>query len=648
MTQTWPKRRNNGIRQYLQGPEETTIYLREYSSDFGVEYSTDNNTWLSITGWPVYIQNMSVNPSSALIIKLVTNISLDTIIPTNENGTLNGYNPNLNASSGYFVFTSDYITIDGDFYYFNISGLTNYVGLFNNGTGTNAYKNITIRNLGVISSNSSTLLSDSNNFFGTGWMGQRYFGRTTTNDNTNESSFSTNIYLCWTNGPINSYCGGFIGSDSGNFKIRSCYSSGNFTMGIGSGGIYGSNTNYISVENSYSWAIKTTTTPVPGSIGGYNSGTSIITNCYGNSDRTVSSPASGATLTVSNMYNTNNNWNNSTARTTLIMGPVYSSSNLIQPVGLVWTEISNFPWRMSAFNRNPYSSTGTNPVSSALTSTLPVVYTRLGTTTGFTYNIISNRTNAIKVSDATGILENAIWSTTTNESISIDSSKMSVTSGGSSGNGTINFTENIPNYYINILYTDDTSGFYTVSLIGGSATVCYLGTTKILCIVDDKEIWIPIQDISEGMMVKTYIYGARKIIKKTVSKFMNTKEPNNKKLYKLPKEKHPDLFENLYTTGNHSILVDKLTEEQEKKSLEIWSKLETLHKKYLLMACVNENAEPCDFEEMIEVYQVVLENRSSRNRYGIYANGILSESMSLAVYHRKRDRIINYDNSNDY
>ena len=75
------------------------------------------------------------------------------------------------GTSGYFIIGSEYITINGNGKTVTINDVPNYPGLIQNGTSsTVAKKNISIENIGIISSGISNLTNDG------GWLCQIYFG----------------------------------------------------------------------------------------------------------------------------------------------------------------------------------------------------------------------------------------------------------------------------------------------------------------------------------------------------------------------------------------------------------------------------------------------------------------------------------------
>jgi hypothetical protein len=109
--------------------------------------------------------------------------------------------------------------------------------------------------------------------------------------------------------------------------------------------------------------------------------------------------------------------------------------------------------------------------------------------------------------------------------------------------------------------------------------------------------------------------------------------PSNKlhskyRLYKCTPKNYSELTEDLIITGCHSILVDKLTEEQKKKSLLLFNKIYVTEYKYRLIACLDDRAEPYEEEGIHNIYHIALENQDEYMNYGCYANGLLVETTS--------------------
>jgi len=241
-----------------------TLYFKQEPLTTGpISYSLDNTNWTEIS-WPVTIINTD-SQNTTLTCYLTTNL-------------------NLTSASQYFIVGSDKITFDGQYntnYTVNINGVSNYLGLIQNGTTGGSYGDITIQNIGVTTTNNSGL-----NYEG-GWLCQPYFGRTLGNGKT------IRVTNCYSNGSINNvYAGGIFGSNSGfsmnggTISVTNCYSTG--SIGTGAGGIFGgysglSMNGTISATNCYSTgSIGTDAGGIFGGGGGYfmSGGTISATNCY--------------------------------------------------------------------------------------------------------------------------------------------------------------------------------------------------------------------------------------------------------------------------------------------------------------------------------------------------------------------------------
>ena len=99
-------------------------------------------------------------------------------------------------------------------------------------------------------------------------------------------------------------------------------------------------------------------------------------------------------------------------------------------------------------------------------------------------------------------------------------------------------------------------------------------------------------------------------------------------LYKYTNDNYPEVFEDLYITGHHSILVDNLTQKQMDETREKLGRLYITEGKWRLLACLDKRAVPiANFKSEI-IYHIALENNDYYMNYGIYANGLLVESSS--------------------
>jgi len=241
-----------------------------------------------------------------------------------------------------------------------------------------------------------------------------------------------------------------------------------------------------------------------------------------------------------------------------------------------------------------------------------------------------------------------------------------------STNQTITFNVIIQYGGNNILSFYDTTlnkliGTFSIETSG----ICFKEGTKILCHLDKREKYVPIEEIQEDMLVKVYTGKHKKPEYKRASaivksQLINTPVTTINKLYRLSKSVCPQLIEDLYVTGSHALLHDQLTEEQHEKMTHLADfyntytirleneeamseeQRETLKSmmhsyndyqithldKFKLIAYYNEDFEEVNIEKVFNIYHIVLENVNKYDSYGIYANGILAESTSEASLER--------------
>jgi len=159
---------------------------------------------------------------------------------------------------------------------------------------------------------------------------------------------------------------------------------------------------------------------------------------------------------------------------------------------------------------------------------------------------------------------------------------------------------------------------------------CFKEDTQILTFVDGQEVYKPIQSLRKGDLVKTFENGYKAIDMIGRSQLQNpgTDERIKDRLYKLTSASYPELFEDLYITGCHSILVDHITDEHRSKLMEVQGDIFVTERKYRLIACVDERATPYNNKGEFTIYHIALENDSIYKNYGVYANGLLVETTS--------------------
>jgi len=272
----------------------------------------------------------------------------------------------------------------------------------------------------------------------------------------------------------------------------------------------------------------------------------------------------------------------------------------------------NYYFAISTLQNGVYSTPKSidNPVQPTIislskTSEEPLILTWNNDSAATTYKVFS------------GITENTLTETSTLPFLSTSASSTSATILGLDGSTSYIFE-------VRAIYSDNsTNNSSRIQSLG-----CFLADSKVLT---DKGL-IAIQLLKKGDLVQTLNDGLLPI--KFVGKlsFFNqlTEERINAHLYKLNKNDFPKLLEDLFITGGHPLLVDKndLDEETKKKLLVMSDDSPIITEgKYRVFAFIHPKAELWNDEGMKEVFDIVLENEDPHRNYGIWVNGILTESM---------------------
>ena len=201
-------------------------------------------------------------------------------------------------------------------------------------------------------------------------------------------------------------------------------------------------------------------------------------------------------------------------------------------------------------------------------------------------------------------------------------------------NSTGSSPQNVVYTNSDILNSDDDMAFYFLY----PAAPCLLEGSTILCQVDGVEKYVPVEHLKKGTLVKTSLSGYKPVIlvgKGTIQNPGNDERTENR-LYKCSTFKYPQLKDDLYITGCHSILEFPITEKQKKDIIKQIGKLFVTDKKYRLMACVDERAEPWNSQGIYTIWHFALENIDEKMNYGVYANGgLLVETCSINFLKKK-------------
>jgi hypothetical protein len=185
-------------------------------------------------------------------------------------------------------------------------------------------------------------------------------------------------------------------------------------------------------------------------------------------------------------------------------------------------------------------------------------------------------------------------------------------------------------YYVYIVVLFE----YEYIIYKSTSILCFNEGTKILCLnqqLIDKYNRVELLKI--GDFVKTYKHGYRKIHKIIKGSFKNNPKKWNMCMYKMAKTPLNGLTEDLIVTGGHSLLVDAISEEEQKRydamGIPSFSKL-TIDNKHLLLSCCSDQFTPMQDTNRYNYYHLLLENNDDEEeRFGIWANGILTETPNV-------------------
>jgi hypothetical protein len=174
--------------------------------------------------------------------------------------------------------------------------------------------------------------------------------------------------------------------------------------------------------------------------------------------------------------------------------------------------------------------------------------------------------------------------------------------------------------------------------------ICFKEGTKILCKINNSEVYIPIEYIEEDTLVKTYKHGFKKCKLNVREKMVNTVAHSVNNLYCLSKNNNSNLIEDLYITGSHSMLYSMLSIRNKQAMYHLIKTYNTtfdikintkIDDKYKLIAYYDKSFKEVRKEMTTFIHHLVLENENKNLNYGIYANGVLTESideLSLTKY----------------
>ena len=153
--------------------------------------------------------------------------------------------------------------------------------------------------------------------------------------------------------------------------------------------------------------------------------------------------------------------------------------------------------------------------------------------------------------------------------------------------------------------------------------------TKILKLHNGQEVYVPIEYLQKGDLIKTgNAYKVITIIGKMVVNNLGNQERSKDCLYRLTKKNYPELFEDLIVSGCTSISVSKSTHARRNNTAEYLKHVSIIEDKYSLLAYIDERAIPYEKAGTCTMYQLAVQhvgnsgNNGNNGNNGMYANGL--------------------------
>lgn len=186
-----------------------------------------------------------------------------------------------------------------------------------------------------------------------------------------------------------------------------------------------------------------------------------------------------------------------------------------------------------------------------------------------------------------------------------------------------------------------TDGGFALTAVFGDDAMCFKEGTQILIYDEalEKEVYRPIEQLAVGQRVKTYKseeYKTIAMIGYNIIQNPADDERIRNRLYHLSPTEYPELIEDLYITGSHSVLVDTLTPSEKEDIRHEFGKIFITEDKYRLMACLDKRARPWQQAGSFKIFHFALEDDDKYRNFGVYANGLLVETTFKMMFEKRQ------------
>jgi hypothetical protein len=182
-------------------------------------------------------------------------------------------------------------------------------------------------------------------------------------------------------------------------------------------------------------------------------------------------------------------------------------------------------------------------------------------------------------------------------------------------------------YNIYNSHNDTVQQQVTVKITFMTDQFCFNTGTRIRCLSKTGiEEEVPIEKLSKGDLVKTFLHGYRPIVRIGKGVMFNNPRDVWNCMYEYP---HSDY---LTLTGGHAILCDTITNEERGRLTQLYrgGKIAMLDGKYVVFANASSLFRPVQNDSIYVYYHLALDGDGEiHRRFGIWANGVMAETSTI-------------------
>jgi hypothetical protein len=164
--------------------------------------------------------------------------------------------------------------------------------------------------------------------------------------------------------------------------------------------------------------------------------------------------------------------------------------------------------------------------------------------------------------------------------------------------------------------------------------ICFREGSKILTFnpATGREEYTAVENIRPGTLVKTRMSGYVPVcmVGTSTVTIPNDAERTADRLYVCSKDQFPELTEDLYITGHHSILVNNISDAEREECAEEMGRVYLTEGRCRLPAHISRRTRVYEAPGAVErIWHFALDHNDEQMNYGVYANGLLVESCSI-------------------